>query len=277
VTGSKSSRLVGWRSMAAESRRIGISVSESADLHRLGLLERHLRLTLGELARVVIRSGHSLVYGGHLDPDGYTAFLESEVDRYGCADRPLQVVIGWSEHRRLSLTELRRHEDALGLKMRITYLDADGAPIAFDTNRPEDPAPTDEVAGSLTALRRYLAKETDARVLIGGKERDYSGAMPGVLEEALLAIEAGQPLYLAGGFGGATATIAEPVADLDHRWPPGASEIDLTLLLETIRRNGWTLTDNGLTEEENRHLAVTHRPSEIASLVAIGLRRAFCI
>ncbi len=37
--------------------RIGVSVSESADLHRLGLVERHLRLALGEVARVVIRAG----------------------------------------------------------------------------------------------------------------------------------------------------------------------------------------------------------------------------
>jgi hypothetical protein len=263
--------------MAVEPLRIGISVSESADLHRLGLVERHLRLALGELARVVIRSGHSLVYGGHLDPDGYTAFLESEMDRYGCADRPLQLVVGWSEHRRLSLAELRRHEDALGLKARITYLDADGAPIAFDTNRSEDPSPTDEVDGSLTALRHYLTRDTGARVLIGGKEHGYKGAMPGVLEEALLAIEADQPLYLAGGFGGATATIAAGVAGLEHRWPPADGEIDLTLLLEAIERSNWSLTDNGLTEAENQHLAMTHRPSEIASLVAIGLRRTFSV
>jgi hypothetical protein len=35
------------------------------------------------------------------------------------------------------------------------------------------------------------------------------------------------------------------------------------------------LTDNGLTAEENRQLAVTHRPSEVASLVAVGLKRTF--
>jgi SLOG cluster2 len=261
----------------AEPRRIGLSVSESADLHRLGLVERHLRLALGEVARVVIRFGHSLVYGGHLDPDGYTAFLESEMDRYGCTDRPLQLVIGWSEHRRLSLAELRRHEDDLGLKARTTYLDADGAPIAFDAGRAQDPSPADEVAASLSALRRYLTRDTDARVLIGGKERDYKGEMPGIVEEALLAIEAGQPLYLAGGFGGATVTIAALVADLEHRLPPAEHETDLTPLLDAIERHSWSLTDNGLTKEENRRLATTHRPSEIASLVAIGLHRTFSV
>jgi SLOG cluster2 len=261
--------------VAAEPRRIGVSVSESADLHRLGLVERHLRLALGEVARVVIRAGHSLVYGGHLDPAGYTAFLESEMDRYGRTDRPLQLVVGWSEHRRLSLTDLRRHKDHLGLRARITYLDSNGRPIAFNTDRGEDAAPVEDVPAALTALREYLVKETDARVLIGGKERGYQGEMPGIIQEAMLAIGAGQPLYLAGGFGGATATIAALVANLEHRWPPTEHAADVDGLPEVIERSGWTVTDNGLTEEENRRLATTHRPSEVASLVAIGLTRTF--
>jgi hypothetical protein len=258
-----------------DSFRIGLSVSASADLGRLGLVERHLRLALGEVARVAIRAGHSLVYGGHLDPDGYTAFLESEMDRYGHTGRPLQLVVGWSEHRRLSLAELRRHRDDLGLKARITYLDAAGAPIAFDAGRGEDPVAVEDVPAALTALRRHLTEETDAHVLIGGKERGYKGEMPGILEEAMLAIEAGQPLYLAGGFGGATASIAGELAGLEQRWPPAEVDPDFAPLSELTERCGWQLAANGLTEEENRRLATTHRPSEVASLVAIGLGRAF--
>jgi hypothetical protein len=223
------------------------------------------------VARVVIRAGHSLVYGGHLDPDGYTAFLESEMDRYGRTDRPLQLVVGWSEHRRLSLTELRRHQDDLQLKAQITYLDAEGSPIEFNANRGEDPAPVEEAPTTLTALRQYLVKETDARVLIGGKERGYKGELPGIIQEALLAIEADQPLYLAGGFGGATATIAALLAHLEHRWPPADHDTDLGPLHEAVKSSGWALTGNGLTKDENRRLATTHRPSEVASLVAIGL------
>lgn len=252
-----------------------MSVSESTDLSRLGLVKRHLRLALGEVARVVVRAGHSLVYGGHLDRDGYTAFLESEMDRYGRTDRPLELVVGWSEHRRLSLTDLRRHKDDLQLKARITYLDAEGRPTACNTDRGEDPEPVEDVPATLTALRHYLVKKTDARVLIGGKERDYQGDMPGIIQEALLAIQAGQPLYLAGGFGGATATIAGLVGDLEQRWPPVEQDTDVGGLREAIKCSGWTITDNGLTDEENRRLATTHRPSEVASLVAIGLNRTF--
>jgi hypothetical protein len=36
---------------------------------------------------------------------------------------------------------------------------------------------------------------------------------------------------------------------------------------------GWRLLNNGLDDAENRRLAATHRPSEIAALVATGLGR----
>jgi SLOG cluster2 len=259
----------------ADPTRIGLSVSESADLGRLGLVERHLRLALGEVARTVIRTGFVPVYGGHLDPEGYTAFLESEMERYGSTARPLELVVGWSEHRHLSLSDLHHHKNGLGLRARITYLNEDGDPTEFEARRGEEPVPVDDVPHSLSGLRRYLTLNTEARILIGGKESDYKGEMPGVLEEALLTIEAGQPLYLAGGFGGATATIAAAVAGLADRWPPAVDGIDPTPLTEAAEHSGWDLTSNGLTTEENRQLAVTHRPSEVASLVAIGLQRTF--
>lgn len=259
----------------ADPTRVGLSVSESADLERLGLVERHLRLAMGEVARAVIRTGFLPVYGGHLDPEGYTAFLESEMERYGSTARPLELVVGWSEHRSLPLSDLHHHKDKLGLRTRVTYLNEDGNPTEFEAERGEEPIPVDDVPRSLSTLRRYLTQHTDARVLIGGKESDHKGEMPGVREEALLAIEAGQPLYLAGGFGGATATIAAAVAGLEDRWPPAVDAIDSASLIEAVERSGWTLTSNGLTAEENRQLAVTHRPSEVASLVAMGLKRTF--
>lgn len=42
---------------ALRGMRLGISVSESTDLGRLGLLEEHFRLALGEITRVVLVSG----------------------------------------------------------------------------------------------------------------------------------------------------------------------------------------------------------------------------
>ena len=258
--------------------RVGISVSQSAELGRLGLTDAHLRLALAEIARVVIRAGGVLVYGGHLQRDGYTAFLEGEVDRYAASDRPLQLVVPWAEHRRMGLGQLRARREALSLKGEFTYLDASGAAVPADADRGPDPAPVDnaDIAPSLTALRRHLTNITDARVLLGGKEEGYQGDAPGIIEEALLAIEAGQAIYLAGGFGGATATVAHAACRTSSRWPPRepAENPWKQRVAETIAATGWSLNRNGLSDVDNRRLAATHRPSEVASLVASGLARA---
>ena len=59
--------------------RLGVSASPSSDLERLGLLEEHFKLALGELARTVLVLGGHLLYCGHLDPKGYTSFLIGEL------------------------------------------------------------------------------------------------------------------------------------------------------------------------------------------------------
>lgn len=40
-----------------------------------------------------------------------------------------------------------------------------------------------------------------------------------------------------------------------------------------VGTQGWSALRNGLTDDQNRHLAVTHRPAEIAMLVSLGLGR----
>src|SRR5215470_6521704 len=106
--------------------RIAISVSETPDLARLGLLEIHFRLALGEIARCVLVSGGTLAYGGHLRQEGYTTFLIQELQKYGRRDSPLLVCLAWQEHRELKLSELAERQDRLGLLGRIVCLDPDG-------------------------------------------------------------------------------------------------------------------------------------------------------
>ena len=271
---------------ALAGSRIGLSVSESRDLGRLGLREAHLQLALGEVARAVITTGGTLVYGGHLQPSGYTVFLASELDRYGRSDRPLHLVLSWPEHRRLRLSDLAEHRRSLGLKGSFTYLDATGAEIDPGVGRGEEPVPVedDTVDDSLTSLRTFMTSVTDARLLLGGKESDFEGRMPGVIEEAMLAVEARQPLFLAGGLGGATASMAQLACDQRERWPPRdptRDDIDprataaIELFGRTITESGWSVTRNGLSHQENLRLATSDRPSEIASLVAVGLGRTF--
>lgn len=235
------------------------------------------------MARSVLVQSGSLQYCGHLGPEGYTMFLISELDRYGRRDDPLSIVLAWPVHRSLPLSEIRRAQDELGLFGRITCLDAAGCPVDFGSGREEAPPGVmqDEIAPSLTAMRRTAIRLTQGRLLIGGRRTDYQGFMPGVLEEAALAVAADQPVFLAGGFGGVTTDIIEVIdpnaiawfssrfaGDTDKGWTSGIA--DLKTLVDN---RGWTALRNGLEPQENIRLAATHRPSEVAALVSLGLGR----
>ncbi len=98
---------------ALRGQRIGVSVSQSPDLDRLGLRETHFRLAVAEIARAILVAGGTLAYGGHLDPEGYTSFMVQELQRYSRTDQPLRVCLAWQEHRRLLLSELRRRQRGL--------------------------------------------------------------------------------------------------------------------------------------------------------------------
>lgn len=267
--------------------QIGISVSDSADLARLGLLETHFRLAVGEIARCVLVSGGHLAYGGHLRPDGYTTFLIQELHRFSRRDRPLHLYLPWSEHRAMTLSAIERERNALGLFGEMRFLDAKGEDVNPAANRNEAPAPITgegERQQSLTALRRYMAQQTHGRIVVGGKRSGFLGHMPGVIEEALMAIDYGQPLYLAGGFGGVTADIIRALGVDDMAWLPEPEDTTprdprliagLERLVERAGETGMRSLRNGLDEAENRRLAASHRPSEIAALLSLGLGRRF--
>jgi SLOG cluster2 len=270
---------------ALAGKCIGISVSESPDLDRLGLLETHFRLALAEIARCVLIAGGNVAYGGHLLPEGYTSFLLKELQKYGRRDRPLLVCLAWQEHRRMALSELKRTRMDLGLYGRIVCLDPMGQVVEADEGRGEEPQPVNDPElrkQSLTSLRRYMSSQIQGRVLIGGKRHGFQGEIPGLMEEALIALEMGQPLYLAGGFGGVTTDIACVLGIDDGTWLPfwqDAPTEDSRLVFgrdrlhALTRADTWIGLNNGLTDEENQRLAATHRPSDIAALVSLGLGR----
>lgn len=280
---------------ALNGRRIGISVSDSADLARLGLTEAHFQLALRELARTALVGGATLAYGGHLVPGGYTHFLVGEIGQYArigalgrrMAEVPLLICLSNQEHRYCSRSALAQIDANLGVYGELRCIDLNGAVVTDPMTGRDDvgePYPTDRgaLAQGLTALRRYMTANTAGRMLLGGKRHGYTGSMPGVLEEAVMALEANQPLYLASGYGGAALDVACAVdAQLDRFCPrragdpalDGATQAGLAQVRGIVSNAGWTRLNNGLNLAENLRLAVTHRPAEIAALVALGLGR----
>jgi SLOG cluster2 len=139
-----------------------------------------------------------------------------------------------------------------------------------------------QIGSSLTAMRKYVTQTTDARFFLGGKRVGFEGKCPGIFEESEMAISAGQPIYLAGGFGGATSDLAAAWVLEGRTWIPeeiGHSDECFQRAFKIIQDLDPAIIkqslDNGLTDIEQRQLAVTHRPSEVAALVSLGMARRF--
>lgn len=256
---------------------LGISISDSPDLARLGLTETHIRMALGEVAQATLIAKGRLSYGGHLRDDGYTAFLVHECEKYGSRDRPFTGHIPWPVHRRLTVDQINAHRKAIGLYGSYVFLDPDGQPIedpTTDRDSGVQEVGDRETADSLTAARHHLTASCDARLVLGGQRTGYQGHMPGVVEETILAIRAGQPVFVAGGFGGAAGDIARVLGLDPENWlglPDGTDRPDLRELASTIEESGWSPVENGLSVEQNQQLAVSYRASEVASMVIHGL------
>jgi hypothetical protein len=265
--------------------RIAISVSDSPDLQRLGLLDLHFRLALAEIARCVLISGGTLAYGGHLSPEGYTTLLLKELQKFGRRDRPLLICLAWQVHRALPLKDLEATKKELGLLGNIICLGPDGSEVDPSDGRgkkPEMVRDPELLRRSLTSLRHYMSQHTQARVLIGGKRHDFQGEIPGLMEEAIVSCEAHQPLYLAGGFGGVTLDIASALGVDDGTWLPTASNAPppdprflagRARLVALAQQSSWIGLNNGLTDDQNKRLTASHRPSDIAALISFGLGR----
>lgn len=270
---------------ALHSVTVGLSVSDSADLGRLGLDARHAELALGEITRAILIAGGTVAYGGRLRPSGFTQQLMNEVRRFGVARHSVTFYLAYPEHRALSRDELSRVDRELGTWGRLVTLDGLGQPIDWrDLELEAEPLPESEAIAAYSALRQHMADRVDGRILVGGQLRGYRGAMPGLIEEAILAVERQQPVYAAGGFGGAAAAVARRLDPGRFDWlppglPQGEDDVPVQAALDSLRvaasRAGWELSNDGLTAEQRALLGASHRPGEVASLCVVGLATRF--
>lgn len=262
-----------------QGQRIALSVSESVDLPRLGLTERHCRLVVAEVGRAIMLAGGVVVYGGHLDPGGYTEILIDEADRFSNGRLALQIVLAESVYRELSPDRLTAVDRQLGTTGRLILVSESGevVPIPDAQTHPW----SGDSGRALTAMRRYVTEQTNARLLVGGRLTGYSGSEPGLIEEARLTIESGRLLLVAGGYGGAAAAVAQRVlpaafdgwapADFPAHVSDDPVQKSLDHLTAALPRAGVMLENEDA--ELIRTLTVSHRPADIASATVRLLSR----
>lgn len=228
---------------------IGISISDSPDLARLGFGQEHLAELMGSIARAVLRLPGfetALVYGGDLRPGGFTRFLfdmvasERPEPTEECPEPPRRLYnyLAWPRYLALSKGDEAQMINACHF-MRVTPEDAGFEDLPSD-RKPGDQHEPPRVLVASRCLTRMRELATDgghpdfdgrpapplrARILVGGKTTGYSSFMPGLFEELLIALEPGRngrqplPVYIVGAFGGAAAQLADALLDPSAKKP----------------------------------------------------------
>jgi hypothetical protein len=255
-------------------RAIAISISESADMGVLGLAEEHLRDAMAEVARHLLAVGARLIYGGDLRSKGFTELLFELVARHSRDEAPGAAVtnyFAWAVHISMDQQTIKSVIDQLKGIAEVVFLAGDGKVLSHEDRLKANPqvATQDQWANSLTAMRRVLTEVSDARIVLGGRVDGYKGYMPGVAEEALSALQAGQPLYILGGFGGCARDIAEELGIATKR---GTSRSTWSARSAFTGYNAEGLR-NGLDSTENALLVRTVHVDQAVSLILRGLMR----
>ena len=257
---------------------VGISISDSPDLEVLGLSDGHLRDAMAEIALQLLASGISLAYSGDLRQHGFTRLLYQLLGRYRGHPRHAGTIgvtdyLAWPAHIGMSSNELAAFAAEHEAVAHLVFLALDGARLARE-QRLELPAhepQEDEWTKGLTAMRTVMLADIRARIVLGGRVEGYKGAMPGIAEETYISLEARQPVFILGGFGGCARDLAETLG-LAERWAGSREDWSGRQLFREYSPDDLR---NGLSREENLTLARTPHIKQALNLVSRGVRKVF--
>lgn len=282
------------------NKKIGISISdpETIELKNSGQDTSHLFRLSQCVANYVLGRGATLIYGGDLRKNGYTEQLLQVAqilkDRLRMPNIYLKNYLAWPIY--LSDTsEIKKWKaQHCGLlKMNEIPMDEMVSDLVPTDKKFLNPDTVDNCyvwSKSLSKMRNEMIRDCDARICAGGKKTKYKGKMPGVLEEILIALELGCPLYLLGGFGGIVHDVCEVLQgnkcpdSLTEQWQDKNNE-GYRELLRKYEERGEKVDyqeiqkklksfklNNGLSEEENKILFNTVFVDEAVQLILKGLQ-----
>ena len=281
--------------MNLQEKQIGISIADCSDIANFGIgVEMFKDLTI-ELARYILKANGRLIYGGDLRQGGFTELLRDLAMQYGQKEkseadvRYVKNYLTWPLYNNLT-----REQRAEYLASRIDLVSAmPGCAVTPDERDifiPEGLSEETKLkwATSLTQMRVDSIEESFARIIAGGKVQGFSGFMPGIAEEFMVAYNSKKPIFLIGGFGGCSHIIANIlegklkaqalrgicIQDDTYQgfieFAVGKGyEVDYSFF-DKIKTSG---LNNGLDLDENARLFHSVDIIEIVSLVLKGLSR----
>jgi hypothetical protein len=284
-------------------KRIAISVSESEELEQIGMSEQHIKDISIEISRYLMVNGATMLYGGDLRKDGYTElFSELSYQYKYLKDRERRFVNYFSFPNSKSLS-VNARADFIMKQVEPKILTVPKHLGKIDLEKEYD-AHNDikdkfVVAECLTDMRKRMATESNARIVLGGRLKNFSGYYPGIVEETYLSLKASKAVYLLGGFGGAAKSLCEIITGsksnkLTNKYQYDTKflkdfrkyasdkskvKLDYGIIVKYFEQN--TLESiskkNGLTPEENQILFESTNIHELVFLIIKGLQNIFRI
>lgn len=231
-----------------QGKYIAISISNTEDAHKLGMGKEMLDDVSIEISKHILKAGGKMIYGGDLREGGFTELFSDLSSQYGAYEKTDPDVIYFKN--------FLAWPNWQGMTKRVRDEYVHNRVELVRVEKAEDQPK------SITKMRIEMENNAHARILVGGKMSGYSGSMPGIIEEFKIALNQEHPIYVVGGFGGASRYVADvlsgdKVAEGSFIWINGLNYKNL---------------QNGLSQEQNKRLFVSMNAMEIVSLILEGLK-----
>jgi hypothetical protein len=291
---------------------INLSISESDDSTKRGFPSWQVNRVTLQLVAALFGQGASVVFGHDWREDGVMEAVYgfarqvqppiplSAGNATAEAQPLLRNLLPWPDSPHLRERDLERLSSTL--RVESAGLPEELRAVGDEARRAEPTNPLYRYvrARGLTFLRHRLNDACHVRLCLGGRRSGAAGRYPGVIEEALLAVNGNKPLYLASFLGGATEQVVDAIegnqmtSDFCSSTPllgvyenPPVKELDAATKSDRIidRTAVWKefseagreklATANGLTIEENVELFHTPVIDQVIELVLIGLSRVW--
>lgn len=266
------------------NKNIGISISEINGTFDNGFENIHLYTAQEELAKYLIYTKNKIIYGGDISYKSefnFVKILAQIADSYGNRDVPITNHVCYPLDKNIDIAIKAKY------KTIIEFIEFNELKISHD----DEMMPYSHLEAlipfskNLSLMRKMMAKDTDARIMLGGKHTGYLGKYPGLLEEAYYTLKEGKPLFLIGGFGGISKLIidlrkGQDVKELTFEWQKenennhkfrslleNGIEVDYDEIVKIIK----TSKLNDLSEEDNDKLFYSTSIEEILFYIMKGL------
>jgi len=196
-----------------------------------GIGEEHVNELMVRMAMRLLSNGHRLAFGGTMGVAGQdlTENLIDTAQRYldeksaAAVDVtkpetwPMVNYSSWpnyetiSEEQRARLVGICRFEDISPPGMTKGKISSTIAESKSQAKR--------HGADALSAMRERSARETDLRIVWGGRIKGAAGWMAGILEEVSFSLKHQKSVLILGGFGGCARLLADFLHKKNAAWP----------------------------------------------------------